>query len=275
MIRTDLEKHYKIIFKKFDKDVLQHASEIKTEYFDVNKVGAVNNIALLIQKIKNLNRLNTEDKFNFVETGTFTGKTLVPAHMFWKKQDSLNLDFYGIDTFQGFPSQVVKNKNDKLEAFFHLFKRQSISKDHYEKSQERLSNIQDDIHLKQSYFSDDKNEGKFESLFEYERKNSNFNLIKSSFSETEFKDKIDILHIDSDLYDSYRTVLNKFYNLLSPESCIIFDEYYSLKYPGARIAVDEYFSNNRSKIKGHFEVYKTSEGFERWCFCKTNKGKQQ
>jgi len=268
MIKTDLEEHYKIIFKKFDEDVLQHTKDIKTQYFDVNKVGAVNNITLLIQKIKKLNNLGSKDKFNFVETGTFTGKTLIPAHMFWKKQDNLKLYFYGIDTFQGFPEQVVKNKNDKLEAFLRLSERESISVDHYKKSQERLNNIQDSVHLKQSYFSDDKNEGKFESLFEYVKQNRNINLIKSSFSDAEFKDKIDILHIDADLYDSYKIVLNKFYNSVSPSGCVIFDEYYSLKYPGARIAVDEYFISNRSKIKGHFEVYETSEGFERWCFCK-------
>ena len=76
--------------------------------------------------------------------------------------------------------------------------------------------------------------------------------------------KIAILHIDSDLYESYLTCLNNLYENIIDGGIIIFDEYYSHKYPGARVAVNEFFEDK----KGYFEKYITQDGFERWCFTK-------
>ena len=88
-----------------------------------------------------------------------------------------------------------------------------------------------------------------------------------TFSETlpKFKEDIDILHLDCDLYQSYLDVLDNIYNNVKETGSVIFDEYYSLKYPGARIAVNEFFSNHKSN---HFEKYITSDSFERWCAVK-------
>ena len=80
-----------------------------------------------------------------------------------------------------------------------------------------------------------------------------------------FKEKIDILHLDCDLYQSYLDSLNGIYKNINNGGVVIFDEYYSLKYPGARIAVDEFFSNHKSDC---FEKYITEDSFERWCVVK-------
>ena len=79
-----------------------------------------------------------------------------------------------------------------------------------------------------------------------------------------FNKKINILHIDCDLYDSYLECLNNLYKNLVGGGVVIFDEYYSHKYPGARLAVNEFFLDK----KGFFEKYITPDGFERWCFVK-------
>jgi O-methyltransferase len=93
-------------------------------------------------------------------------------------------------------------------------------------------------------------------------------LIKGTFGEItpNFKNKISILHLDGDLYESYLTCLDNLYDNVVEGGTIIFDEYYSHKYPGARVAVDEFFENK--KDEGYFEKYVTEEGHERWCFNK-------
>ena len=111
----------------------------------------------------------------------------------------------------------------------------------------------------------------FSSLFKFCDKNGaslikgKFENVLSSLSKAlEIDDKLNILYIDCDLYESYLECLNNLYDNVVDGGSIIFDEYYSHKYPGARIAVNEFFENK----KGYFEKYKTPEGFERWCFVK-------
>ena len=103
-------------------------------------------------------------------------------------------------------------------------------------------------------------------MFNFCDKRKNVSLLKGNFSSVlnNFDKEINILHIDCDLYQSYKDCLDKLYTKVVSGGCIIFDEYYSLKYPGPRIAVDEFFKNK----KGHFEKYTTPEGFQRWCFIK-------
>ena len=105
-----------------------------------------------------------------------------------------------------------------------------------------------------------------DEVFNNSSKFSNVSLIKGTFKEVtpNFKDKIAILHLDGDLYESYLTCLNNLYDNVVKNGVIIFDEYYSHKYPGARVAVDEFFKDKY----GYFEKYITNEGHERWCFIK-------
>lgn len=67
-------------------------------------------------------------------------------------------------------------------------------------------------------------------------------LIKGFFSDTlpSFKEKIAVLYIDADLYDSYKTVLDHLYEQVVPGGVIGFDEYGEKNWPGATKAVDEF-----------------------------------
>ena len=61
--------------------------------------------------------------------------------------------------------------------------------------------------------------------------------------------QIAILHLDCDLYNSYKVCLEGLYDKVQPGGLILFDEYRSpvqlRNYPGASIAIDEFFKNRQ------------------------------
>ena len=247
----------KIVEKQFDKELLKLYSETKEksnrEFTDLK---IVNNVYLIFQKL--IENKNTNG--NYVECGVFVGGTLMSVVNFTKEND-INFNFIGVDTFEGFPVKTGYNENDLPQKFKDLYDNNSISKEHFEKAKDRTDNFNNISHLEPSYFDND-----FSKLFKFCDKHKNVSLLKGTFSSTlnGFDKKINILHIDCDLYESYKECLNLLYENIVSGGSIIFDEYYSHKYPGARIAVDEFFEDK----KGYLEKYITPEGFERWCFIK-------
>jgi hypothetical protein len=80
-------------------------------------------------------------------------------------------------------------------------------------------------------------------------------LVKGFFEESLPKyagDRIALLHIDADLYQSYMTVFNELYDRVVPGGVIALDEYMSTfehyHYPGAQKAIDEFFADKKVKI---------------------------
>jgi hypothetical protein len=78
-------------------------------------------------------------------------------------------------------------------------------------------------------------------------------LIPGFFSESLPKydgRPIALLHLDVDIYSSYKETLEYFYPLVAPGGVIAFDEYQSTeKYPGARKAIDEFFADRPERIR--------------------------
>jgi len=81
-------------------------------------------------------------------------------------------------------------------------------------------------------------------------------------------DKIALLHLDCDLYDSYKHCLEAFYPKVVVGGAIAVDEYANsfeqYYFPGARVAIDEYLSNKnvkreRDKYNGKYYFIKTGE----------------
>lgn len=79
---------------------------------------------------------------------------------------------------------------------------------------------------------------------------SRITLVKGYFEETLPKytgDKIALLHVDADLYGSYKTALDLLYPKVVPGGVVAFDEYMGTwdhhRWPGAKQAVDEYFAD--------------------------------
>lgn len=88
--------------------------------------------------------------------------------------------------------------------------------------------------------------------FSYEWLRSNITLIKGFFEDSLSKyrgEKIALLHIDVDLYGSYKTVLETLYDQVQAGGIIAVDEYVDTfdvaKFPGAQKAIDE-FLNSRN-----------------------------
>jgi len=59
---------------------------------------------------------------------------------------------------------------------------------------------------------------------------------------------ISLLHLDVDLYDSYKVALENLWEAVSPGGIVIFDEYRHPKWPGATIAIDDFFRDKEQDI---------------------------
>ena len=251
-----MSKKIKVIEKEFDSSLLNLYEDIKNKVKDKHKgLVIVNNTFLIFQKLFE----NKNKKGTYVECGVFMGGTLIPAVTFTEETE-IDFNFFGVDTFEGFPN-LTHHENDLPNKFINLYERGLISEQHFINARKRTDTFNDMSHLESSYFDHD-----FSKLFEFCETKKNVSLLKGIFSKVlkDFNKKIDVLHIDCDLYESYKECLNLLYNKVTIGGSIIFDEYYSHKYPGAKIAVDEFFEDK----KGYFEKYTTPEGFERWCFVK-------
>ena len=83
--------------------------------------------------------------------------------------------------------------------------------------------------------------------------NNQITLVKGPFSQTLSKysgSSIALLHIDADLYDSYKVSLENLWPKIAVGGIAAFDEYEEpVIWPGARKAVDEYFSQKAECVK--------------------------
>mgnify|MGYP003656484719 FL=1 len=243
--------------KEFRQEHLHECDIIKYQAQKQFNLTPVNNIYLILQKLKELNSVEG----HYVECGTYKGNTLLPAALYSKHTGFFkDKKIIGIDTFEGFPPSTEHHEYDLPSYFTTLYNNNLISENHYNKAIKRTNNLLDLSHLENEYFLD------VEEVFNNSSKFPNVSLLKGSFEEVtpNFNDKIAILHLDGDLYESYLTCLHNLYDNVITGGAVIFDEYYSHKYPGARVAVNEFFANKT----GYFEKYLTSEGHERWCFIK-------
>jgi len=80
------------------------------------------------------------------------------------------------------------------------------------------------------------------------------NIIPGWFNETLRNtniDRISLLHIDADWYDSIKEVLNTLYNKVTPGGFIVFDDYF--RWEGCQRAVQDFFQeyniNNITIVK--------------------------
>lgn len=246
-----------IVKKQLDTLTQKMVEDVKCRRAHELKFQIGNYVNLLLEKA-----LVTQNfAHTIVECGVFDGAALFTLAQFCKEQ-SIPVHIFGFDSFSGFPEDQA-SPHDDPNYFYALLEQQEISKEHFERARDRTQSFTDTSPLKKGYFME------IGSVFKLSEKYDNVTLVKGLFSETlpKFENEIAVLHIDCDLYKSYGEVLKNLYSHVVPGGVIIFDEYYSLKYPGARVAVNEFFKDKQND--GFFEVYETSEGFERWCFIKS------
>ena len=78
-------------------------------------------------------------------------------------------------------------------------------------------------------------------------------LVKGFFDQTlsSYEGKIALLHLDGDLYESYKVSLNVLYRKVVRGGIIMFDEYADPRWVGARKAIDEFFADKPEVVVPH------------------------
>lgn len=78
-------------------------------------------------------------------------------------------------------------------------------------------------------------------------------LIKGWFDQTlpKYSGSIALLHLDCDLYESYKFALETLYGRVPPGGVIMFDEFGDNRWPGATKAITEFFADKNEKIQSH------------------------
>ena len=155
-----------------------------------------------------------------VECGVGYGKSLTTL-AFGVAVLGLDRTVYGFDSFAGFPKASVQDLGPRVPAIGVPTGWTNTSAD-----------------LIQTIFRTD--ESREASLLrEHPVK---VELVSGFFGDTlaaRLPEKIAFLHVDCDLYESTRMVLEECLPRMSPGGLVVFDEYRERNWPGATIAIDE------------------------------------
>lgn len=166
-----------------------------------------------------------------VECGIGSGSSLFHFAVL-NQIESKGRDLYGFDSFEGFPEPSAEDSSERNVEGGVLYRGWAS----------------DPEQLKRVFRND------FRSDFNFELK-----LVKgffeNSITEGVIKDLkksgIALLHLDVDLYDSYKVTLERLFPLVNSGGVILFDEYINekIKFPGAQKAIDEYFGSDKNGIE--------------------------
>lgn len=172
----------------------------------------------LYRKIKNL-------RGEVVECGVFKGNSLMQFIKIRSIEENFfSRKIYAFDTFDKFPREDLIYDEKHLNNFISEAGEMSISKKNLQKKFTDLS------------------------------LNKNISLIEGNILNTlpifvadNPQIKISLLHVDVDLYEVTKTVLNNLFPLVVSGGIVILDDYGA--FPGANKAIDEYFNGKNYKIK--------------------------
>jgi len=133
-------------------------------------------------------------------------------------------NYYGFDSFTGFPDPVEKDETTPISG-----------KGFWASPPETVLRVLKDGRIP-------------EDTIRYRVR-----LTKGMFDETlpRYEGRIALLHLDCDLYQSYRMSLETLYDKVSPGGIVMFDEYCDKRWPGAQKAIDEFFAEKREKPIAH------------------------
>ena len=156
---------------------------------------------------------------DIIECGVFRGRTLLRLANY---VNSVNKDktLFGLDSFEGFPTDTIiegdLGPNRTMAKVKGRFKNTGGARERIERVAKHLG-LNVELH-----------KGFFENTLP--------NVVKDGR-------KFCFIHLDCDIYESYKTCLNSLYESLVPGGIMLFDEYACPIWPGATAAVDEFFSD--------------------------------
>lgn len=155
----------------------------------------------------------TDVKGSIVECGVGKGVSIYSIARIARAY-GLERHIFGFDSFQGFPEPTEKDKSY----------RRAKKGDWSDTSVE---------HVTEHFMQPEEMRSYFEKFIR---------LVPGYFENTMPKvdpGRICYLHLDCDLYESYRTCIEWQYPRLSRGGVVVYDEYGMDKFPGAKLAVDE------------------------------------
>ena len=170
---------------------------------------------LMSSSLIKLKGQNLEDLY-IAEAGIGIGNTFEYLALVAEKIGS---KIVGFDSFKGF--HEIKNPKDK-RLFGRPVQKGQLNDSSVKSLKKKLINsgLKEDFILNKVELV----EGYFENSLKNFEKNK----------------KIFFLHIDVDLYSSYKTCLEELWDNVITDGIIVFDEYSDKKWPGAREAIDEF-----------------------------------
>ena len=207
--------------------------ESKLKGLNLKKDKKTNKVILLFDLIN-----KSPNDGVIVECGVGTGFTLSVISKVSKNK------IYAFDSFEGFPDQTSEHDHKNISKVLRF------SKWHYKLMTIDLVKqnlIRNDVHIE-----DINNKIIFKKGF-----------FPNSF--TGFNEEISFLHLDVDLYNSYKECLEFFFPKLKKGGIVTFDEYYKdiqtspkkgWDWRGSNIAIDEYVKKNNLELLEHFTGYK-------------------
>ena len=208
-------KKIKKIFKR-DKKNNQNNDFLKVYMTDIN-------VARFLY-FYNLYKLTENIEGDIVECGVGKGISfLILSHII--KSEKSNKNIWGFDSFEGFPEPSEEDISPR-----------SVKKGQYSVSIDKINKminyyLNDDVFIR-----------------------SKITLVKGFFEKTlneTSPDKISLLNLDVDLYESYKICLEELYPRLSIGGIVTFDEYIreSIAYPGAMKAINDFFKDKDVEFK--------------------------
>ena len=171
------------------------------------------------------------------ECGVFRGETLLAmALRLAQGQPPSDKQVLGFDSFEGFDELVEVDKQlggvDMVHKEVGGFRETSYDQLLYKVRRWGLS---DRVKLVPGYFND--------TLEGYADRRFSF------------------VHLDCDLYESYKTCLEFFYPRLEPGAIVLLDEYNDPPWPGCNKAVDEFLADKPETLR-----MAEADGYQKWFF---------
>jgi hypothetical protein len=181
------------------------------------KGGANINIILeLLHRTENVNG-------SIAECGVYRGATLLAVGLYLKHAGSEKL-LYGFDSFAGFDCAV---RVDQQMAGEHTpFMRVGAFADTSDLRLSRRLNyfgLQSRVHLRKGYFKD-------------------------TF-DPHWAQQFSFVHLDCDIYESYKICLEYFFPRMEKNGIVLFDEYNDPAWPGCTKAIDEFLADKPEKLE--------------------------
>jgi len=155
------------------------------------------------------------------ECGVFKGATLLPIGLYLR-QKCIAKRVIGLDSFEGFDNSVTIDI--ELGGAADLEKRQGgFNQTSFEYLVGRITalRLQDRVELVKGFFA------------------HTLPILPEA--------KYSFIHLDCDIYSSYKQCLAYFYERMTPGGIILFDEYNDPPWPGCNKAIDEFLADRKEK----------------------------